>query len=136
MTGKRLYRVNLWTFLLHIAVVMYSIVGLISVVLDVHSSIAAVAVQSCVFAILMIVGVVIQVCVKKYRSCLIRQSEDRSDIIKFAFTCGNLAQLHLKNFLAKSRKSTDLLEIASRDIHISESGAHPVSSESVILAVK
>lgn len=41
----------------------------------------------------------------KYRSHLARAlGADRSDVVKFAFTWGQLAQQHLRNFKAKLRE--------------------------------
>lgn len=51
-----------------------------------------------------LVGIAVQR-LKKYRSHLARAlGVDRSDIIKFAFTWGQLAQLHLRVFKAKLRE--------------------------------
>lgn len=135
MSGKCLYRVNLWSRLLQIIATMYGIVGSITVLLNVEGFVVAVSVQSSVFAVLLLVGLILQVSIKKFRSCLVRQSEDRSDIIKFAFTCGNLAQSHLANFRAKSQKSVFTAQVSSRIPNISESSAHPISSDSVVLAI-
>jgi len=87
-----------------IAVILYEAVGLITVLTDKLASLIAVAVQSGAFARLARLGVLIQVCIKKYSSCLLRKVEDKSDIIKFAFTFGALAQRHLANYREKGRK--------------------------------
>ena len=47
---------------------------------------------------LLLVGVVVQVKVKRYRSLLERRVEDKSEIIKFAFTFGSAARAHLYCF--------------------------------------
>lgn len=122
--------------MLQVAVQMHGTVGLITVLLGTHTTIWAVAVQGSVFVILAIVGVILQVCLKKYQSYIYRKNEDKSDIIKFAFTCGALAQWHLKNYFAKSQKRTETVEISSGIPNYSESGVQPISSESIILEHK
>ena len=51
---------------------------------------------------LSVVGVAAQAKVNRFKSLLIRRTEDRSDIIKFAFTFGSRADTHLRDFKAKS----------------------------------
>lgn len=69
------------------------------------------AVLGGVYVCLAGVGVILQVFKHKYRSLLKR---DRSDIIKFAFTFGRLAEMHLANFRAKQQaaRNTDNAQIA------------------------
>ena len=94
-------RVNLWTRLLAWAVCLYGVLGLVRVTVPEFSTKACLITLGVLYAVLGIVGFLIQVLVKKYRSLLTREKEDRYDIIKFAFTYGALAQTHLRNFRQK-----------------------------------
>lgn len=50
------------------------------------------------------IGLLIQRFCGKYRSLLVKtKGPDRSDIVRFAFTFGRLAQIHLHNFHTKVR---------------------------------
>jgi hypothetical protein len=50
------------------------------------------------------IGLLIQQFCLKYQSLLVKnKGPDRSDIVRFAFTFGRLAQLHLHNFHTKVR---------------------------------
>jgi len=49
-------------------------------------------------------GQLIQLIFKRYRSLLQRKVEDKSDIIKFAFTFGSIARAHLCRYVKKQRQ--------------------------------
>jgi uncharacterized membrane protein YeiB len=120
---------------MQIAVLVYGVVGLVTVMLDAYSSIWALYVQISVFAVLAVIGVLLQVFVKQYSSCLSRKSEDKSDIIKFAFTFGALAQFHLANYRAKSRKRAVFSESFQQVPDNSAASVQAINLESIVLAV-
>jgi len=120
---------------MQISVVLYGIVGLIGVLSDIQTSLLAVGLQGAAFAVLGLLGVLIQVFVKKYRSCLTKKVEDKSDIIKFAFTFGALAQRHLANYRGKRQEAAANSEVVSRVPNNSQTSLHPVNSDSIVLAL-
>ena len=99
---------------MQISVMMYAIVGLIGVLSDIQTSQVAVVLQSCGFAVIAAVGLLFQVFSKKYCCYLIRKREDKSDIIKFAFTFGKLAQRHLANYQARRQEEQENNEVVRR----------------------
>ena len=94
-------RVNLWTRLLTLALCFYGVFGLIRVAVPGFSSEICLIILGAIYAVLGIFGFLVQIFVKKFRSLLTQEKEDRYDIIKFAFTFGILAQTHLQHFKEK-----------------------------------
>lgn len=92
-------RANLWRRLLVAGVVVNGVIE--TVVTPMYTSQVAFIVCVCSYAVLLSIGVIVQQLVLKYRSLLIRVKEDRYDIIKFAFTFGQLAERHLQCFKSK-----------------------------------
>ena len=69
------------------------------------------------YSVLAAVGVFLQRFNRRFRSMLVRQKHaDRSDIVKFAFTFGKIADMHLSNFMEKQKTH----QMASSNTKISE----------------
>jgi len=99
-------RASLWHFLVVVALWLYGLVGLLHWCLPGVQSSIWLAVLAGIYSVLAIIGFLFQTFKKKYCSLLKREKgPDRSDIIRFAFTFGNLASFHLSNFQAKTQLS-------------------------------
>ena len=96
-------RCNLWVRLLLVGLGSYACMGVAHTYTNAMKTVLSLPLLTFIFTVLGVTGVVIQCCVKKYRSLLRRVHEDRYDIIKFAFTWGTRAQEHLSNFIIKRR---------------------------------
>ena len=94
-------RVNLWTRLTLVAVLLYGSVSLCTVQFPAFSTMWAAIALALSFGGLLAVGLSLQLLLPRFRALLVRQKDDRYDIIKFAFTFGHLAQMHLRNFQFK-----------------------------------
>ena len=70
--------------------------------------------------LLFIVGLLAQRVIPRFRSLLVREKEDRYDIIKFAFTFGLHAQAHLQRFKDKRAASRYTQGASSQGLHGSE----------------
>jgi hypothetical protein len=96
-------RLNLWTYIMLAGLLCYGATGL--AVLQVQRATGwEWAIVLGIFAVAGLVGLIVEMKVKRYRSMLIRKTEDRSDIIKFAFTCGERANSYLRVFKAKFQR--------------------------------
>ena len=96
---------NLWYCLMVLAVWIYGGVGMMEAGLPGRvPGFVWWVILGGLYACLIALGVLIPFITSKYRLLLKRKkAPDRSDIIKFAFTFGNLAMRHLANFRAKQQ---------------------------------
>lgn len=100
-------RATLWHFLVIAAVWFYALAGLLHWSVHISSTILIIVLGG-VYVCLAGIGLVLEMSLHKYRSLLKRKKGmDRSDIIKFAFTFGRLAEMHLANFRAKLQAQRD-----------------------------
>lgn len=99
-------RVNLWARILVLAALVYGVIGTINVWFGPMpwSEIAVIA----AFLVLLVTGQLLQVVIKRYRSLLQRKVDDKSDIIKFAFTFGSVARAHLYRYMEKQKQSREV----------------------------
>ena len=94
-------RMNLWVRLFALAVCMYGVLSFATQLSETFSVESAGICLAVSYGVLAVIGLAVQFLLPKYRSFLVREKEDRYDIIRFAFTYGGLAQMHLQNFRAK-----------------------------------
>jgi len=100
-------RINLWERLTLLLVLIYSVLG----VLKQANCTDVWLILAFLLAVLILcaLGLALEVLVPRYRSLLVRQRDDRYDIIQFAFTFGRIAQLHLQAFRAKHRSTHEAM---------------------------
>ena len=99
--GFNYERVNLWYKLVTFVGSSYGIMGLFALQYSTTSHFYWQITAAGEGLALIILLITAQICVKKYKSLLLRVQDDRYDMIKFAFTCGKRAKQHLRTFQSK-----------------------------------
>jgi hypothetical protein len=108
---------------MHCAVLISACVSLCTLQVTNFSDLHANITLSSSFALLLVVGLCLQFFLPKYRAMLVRQKDDRYDIIKFAFTFGALAQTHLQNFKSKHSERPYLVPATNQEDAVD---THPI----------
>ena len=89
---------------------LYGLSGLVYTQMPTLSSVFYLILLGSGCLILLFIGLLTQFFVKKYSSRLSRAKEDKSELIKFAFTFGFAAQMHLNKYKVHGSQRTDEIE--------------------------
>ena len=98
-------RLNMWRRLMIIGLVIYGLVGLIHNRIEAFNAVLCTLALFISYVVLGGIGLALQYFIRNYRALIVREKEDKQDIIKFAFTWGKLADTHLRNYKSNKMKS-------------------------------